>query len=319
MIGVPYKRAEPLPLVRLLLPLCVSTWLAGACSLLAATPATPAPASTPAPRPPDAVDQLAAKLKASRTVVYKKVGDRELKLHIFEPAGFKPTDRRPAYVVIHGGGWVNGNAKRMYPFAAHFAQLGMVGFSIEYRLVRPESGTTPFECVKDGRSAIRYIRAHAAELGIDPQKIIVSGGSAGGHVAAATAQFDGIDEAGEDLSVSSVPQALVLLFPVIDTSKEGYGNAKCGPEWEKISPLHRVKPGVPPTLIFHGTADTVTPFKGATAFRDAMAKAGNPCELVVHQGGLHGYLMRTQELYDETEKKTDDFLQSLNLLPVKNP
>ena len=135
-----------------------------------------------------------------------------------------------------------------------------------------------FDCVKDGRSAIRYLRQHAGELGIDPEKIVVSGGSAGGHVAAGTALFDGIDEDGEDAKVSCVPNALVLYFPVIDTSKEGYGNARCGDRWQELSPLHRVKAGLPPTLVLHGTADTTTPFKGAKAFDEAMRKAGNQLE-----------------------------------------
>jgi len=262
----------------------------------------------------DAVDKMAATCAATRQVVYKKIGEQELRLHIFEPERHKPTDRRPCYVIIHGGGWTGGNAKRMYPFAAHYAKLGLVGISLEYRLLNKPPGTTPFECAKDGRSALRYIRAHASDLGIDPQKIVVSGGSAGGHVAAATALFEGIDDATDDLSVSPVPNALVLLFPVIDTSKEGYGNAKCGPRWSEISPLHRVQKGAPPALIFHGTADTVTPFKGAQAFQEVMAKAGDRCELVVHEGGAHGYLMRTQPLFDETMRRTDEFLASLGYL-----
>jgi acetyl esterase/lipase len=191
----------------------------------------------------------------------------------------------------------------------------MVAISVEYRLAKPKAGVTVFDCVKDARSAMRYVRAHAAELGIGPQKIVANGGSAGGHLAAATALLEGVDEAGEDMSVSCVPNALVLYFPVIDTSKEGYGNAKIGERWQEISPLHRVKAGVPPTIIFHGTGDTVTPFKGAQAFRDAMLKAGNRCELDVNEGGKHGYLMFDRALYEDTLRKTEAFLKSLRLLP----
>jgi acetyl esterase len=118
----------------------------------------------------------------------------------------------------------------------------------------------------------------------------------------------------DDKLVSPVPAALVLLFPVIDTSQEGYGNTKCGVRWQEISPLHRVKAGAPPTIIFHGTGDTVTPFAGAQAFRTAMQKAGNRCELIVNQGGRHGYLMFDRGLYDETMQKSEDFLRSLSLV-----
>ena len=288
---------------------CAIAALAG--GIAAAEPKSKPVAPT---RPPDAVDLMAATLEPSRAVVYKKVGDRELHLYVFEPTGYSPTDKRACFITIHGGGWTAGEPRRMYPFADHFAKRGMVGISVEYRLFSPAKGVTVFDCVKDGRSALRYVRAHAAEFGIDPQKIIVQGGSAGGHLAAGTALFDGVDEAGEDTSVSCVPNAMVLLFPVIDTSTNGYGNAKIGARWREISPLHLVRAGVPPTLLFHDTGDKTTPFQGAKAFHEAMLKAGNRCDFVVHEGGAHGYLMRTRPLYDEAERKTDEFLASLGFL-----
>jgi acetyl esterase len=276
----------------------------------------PALAQTPAKaKAPDAVDMLAKDLKPSRILVYKKIAERELQLHVFEPEGFKPGDKRGCYLIIHGGGWTGGAPPRMYPFAAHYAKLGLVGISMSYRLHSSKTGVSVFDCVKDARSAMRYLRAHAAELGIDPQKIIVSGGSAGGHLAVSTALFDKVNEEGDDLAVSATPAALVLLFPVIDTSKEGYGQAKIGERWQELSPAHNVRAGLPPTLTFHGTGDTVTPFAGAKAFHEAMLKAGNRSELDVNDGGAHGYLMRDKALFDDTMKKTDTFLKSLGLLP----
>jgi acetyl esterase len=275
-----------------------------------------APTEKPAAKPkaPDAVDQMAAVLKPTRVMRYKKIADKELQLHVFEPEGFKAGDSRGCYLIIHGGGWTGGTPPRMYPFAAHYAKLGLVGISMQYRLHSKETGVSVFDCVKDARSAVRYIRAHAMELGIDPQKIIVSGGSAGGHLAAATALFDNVNEDSDDLKISPIPNALVLLFPVIDTSKEGYGNEKIGERWQEMSPVHHVRPGVPSTIIFHGTGDTVTPFAGAKAFQEAMLKAGNRCELDINEGGVHGYLMRNKALYDDTMSKTDVFLKSLGLL-----
>jgi acetyl esterase/lipase len=285
--------------------------------LLAATLAASASfAEIPAPKPKaeNYAAELAAKLSPTRELVYKKVGDRELHLHIFHPEGWKATDRRGCFITFHGGGWTGGEPKRMYPFADHYARLGLVGISVQYRLYDPKGETTVFDCVRDARSAVRYVRAHAAELGVDPQKVIVSGGSAGGHLAAATAMFDGVDEAGEETKVSCVPNALVLLYPVIDTSKEGYGNAKIGERWKELSPAHQVRAGLPPTITFHGTGDTVCPFKGAQLFHDAMLQAGNRSELVVNEGGVHGYVMRTQPLFEECLKKADAFLRSLGLL-----
>ena len=263
----------------------------------------------------DAVGKLAAQLEVDRLLVYKKANGRELYLHIYEPKGWKPTDRRPCFLVIHGGGWTGGEPGRMAPFADHFAKLGMVGISMQYRLLNAKQSTSVFDCVKDGRSAVRFIRTHADSLGIGPDKLIVSGGSAGGHVAVGTALFDGVDEPGESTEISATPNALVLLFPVIDTSKAGYGNAKIGKRWRELSPVHQVQGDVPPTLIFHGTGDTVTPFAGAEAFRDAMHKAGNRCELEVHEGGKHGYLMSDRKLYLDTLKKSEQFLATMDLLP----
>lgn len=262
----------------------------------------------------DPVNRQAAKLDPSRIVVYKKVDGRELHLHIFNPEGFKASDKRPCFVVIHGGGWRGGEPRRMYPFADHFAKLGMVGISVEYRLVTSKGTNTVFDCVKDGRSAMRYVRGHAKELGVDPDRIAVSGGSAGGHVAAATALFDGIDAATDNTKVSCMPNAMVLYFPVIDTSAQGYGNKLIGAPWKEISPAHHVRAGLPPTILFHGTGDTVTPFKGAQMFHDEMIKAGNRCDFVVNEGGKHGFLMYDEVLLRDALIETELFFKSLGWL-----
>jgi acetyl esterase/lipase len=164
--------------------------------------------------------------------------------------------------------------------------------------------------VKDGRAAVRHIRAHAKELGIDPTRIAVSGGSAGGHVAAGTALFDGIDHADEDLSVSCRPDALILLFPVIDTSAKGYGMNKIGEKWKEISPVDQVKAGAPPTLVFHGNADKTTPYAGSKLFTEKMKEAGNVCELVTNNGGGHGHINNDMELFDDAISRTEAFLSA---------
>lgn len=263
------------------------------------------------------VRSLAKKLQPTRLVVYKRVGDRELKLHLFLPDDWKPSDRRSCFLTIHGGGWVGGDARRMYAFAAHFAKLGMVAGSVEYRLLKKGNGVTVFDCVKDGRSAVRYVRAHAEELGVDPQRLVVNGASAGGHVAVGAAVFTNINEAGEDLEISAEPNAMIPFFPVIDTSREGYGNAKIGARWQELSPLHNVRSLMPPALIFHGTGDTTTPFTGTKQFHDEMLKAGNLSVLEVNEGGAHGYLMADQAIFEDTLLKMEAFLSRLKFLPAQ--
>ena len=258
-------------------------------------------------------------LSPDQVLVYKKVIDRELELRLFLPEGWAATDKRPCLHLIHGGGWGGMDPSRMYPFAADFAKRhGMVGISVQYRLYQPGTATV-FDCVKDARSSVRYVRSHAAELGIDPGKILVSGGSAGGHLAAATALFDGVNEETDDLKVPCRPDAMVLLFPVIDTSAAGYGQAKIGDRWKELSPVHHVRAGLPPTLTFHGTGDTVTPLSGAKAFHEAMLAAGNESVLDVNEGGKHGYLMFEEALYEDTLAKTAAFLTRLGFLPTTQP
>ncbi|MBU6178043.1 MAG: alpha/beta hydrolase [Verrucomicrobia bacterium] len=290
-------------------------------ALLSGAPAAAAPAATPKTKATgnDYVANRVPSLTPDRVVVYKKIGGRELELRVFLPEGWKASDRRACFHVIHGGGWTGMDPSRMYPFASDFAERhGMVGISVQYRLCQPGK-TTVFECVKDARSSVRYVRSHAAELGIDPGRIVVGGGSAGGHLAAATALFDGVDEESDDRSVSCRPDALVLLFPVIDTSPAGYGNAKIGERWRELSPVHHVRAGLPPTILFHGTGDTVTPFAGAKAFHEAMLAAGNRCDLDMNEGGRHGYLMFEEALYGETLTKSSKFLASLGFVDPDKP
>ena len=256
---------------------------------------------------------IVRKLKPTRQAVYKTVGDRKLHLHIFEPDGHQPTDRRPVLLAIHGGGWTGGNAPGFYPFAAHFAAQGMLGVSLEYRLMSGRKGTTVFDCVRDARSAVRWIRKNAHTLGIDPAKIVAMGGSAGGHLAVSTALFDKVNEDSDDLDVSARPDSLILMYPVIDTSAQGYGQAKIGDRWRELSPVHNVRGELPPALTFHGTADAVTPCVGAERFHEL----SNKSELITHPGGRHGYIIFDIEEYNRAMTQMKEFLFQQQLLPVR--
>ncbi len=263
------------------------------------------------------VDSLIPALKPDRVVVYRRVGTRELTLHVFAARGAAAGERRPAFVTIHGGGWSGGDVTRMYPVAAHFAGQGMVGISVQYRLLKPADGVTVFDGVADARAAVRYVRAQAAELGVDPARVVVNGASAGGHLAVATAMFGQFDHGDENRAVKAEPDALVLFYPVIDTSAEGYGQAKIGERWRELSPAHHVRRGLPPTITFHGTGDTTTPFKGAEVFHAAMLAAGNRSVLDVHPGGIHGYILYEKPLYEETLGKIERFLREVRMWPVR--
>jgi acetyl esterase/lipase len=264
--------------------------------------------------------RTAKELKPTRTLVYKTLTDRKLELRIFEPDGHKATDQRPCFLVIHGGGWVAGTPDVVYCVASHFARRGWLGVSLQYRVQRADRGTTVFDCVRDGRSAVRYLRSHAKELGIDPGQIVAGGRSAGGHIAVGAALFDGVDEPGEDTTISCVPNALALYSAVLDTSEQGYGKDTIGERWKELSPLCHVRRGRPPTLVLHGIRDTTTPVAGAKAFAEEMLKAGNKCELILNERGGHSYMMRTEPLFEEAMRQTREFLARAGLGPnAKHP
>lgn len=206
-------------------------------------------------------------------VLYKKTPQEDMYLYILRPL-VKSKKALPAIVYFTGGGWVGGNVYGQIPNPAWFRDHGIIGIEADYR-VKSRHGTTPVECVQDAKSAIRYVRAHAKELGIDPNRIIAAGGSAGGHIAACTA-IDGGDAADENPAISSRPNALVLHNPVLG---EGFGKEffDVHPEF---SPILHVKKGWPPTILSNGTKDKTTPFEYAEKFVRLMKEAGNVCELI---------------------------------------
>ena len=248
-------------------------------------------------------------------MTYKKVDGHELKLHVFNPEGHEKSEARPAIIFFFGGGWNGGSPKQFYGQSEHLAKRGMVAISAEYR-VKSRHKTTPLECVKDGNSALRWVRSHAKELGIDPTKILAGGGSAGGHVAAAVATTKGIDEEGEDTSVSSRPEALVLFNPVYDNGPKGYGHKRVKEYWKKISPMHNLDKNTPPTIVFLGTKDNLIPVATAEKYRDLMKKAGVKSELFLYEGQPHGFFNKgkSKKSYAKTVKEMDRFLVSLGYL-----
>jgi acetyl esterase/lipase len=232
--------------------------------------------------------ELPPRPQPDRKITYKEASGVELKLHLFAPEDWKPSDRRGAIVFFFGGGWIGGSPSQFYPHCRELADRGMVAMAADYR-VRSRDQTTPFECVKDGKSAIRYVREHAGELGIDPDRLAAGGGSAGGHVAASTGTLPDFDEPEADREISSKPNAMVLFNPVVDTSERGYGYDRLRERFKEISPLHHIDESTPPTIIFHGTGDTIVPFSNVKNFCERMKVEGNFCELMAFEGRPHGF------------------------------
>ena len=259
-------------------------------------------------------------------VTYKTVGETKLALNIFNPEGHKAGDSRAAIVFFFGGGWTSGSPGQFEQQCRYLASRGMVAITADYR-VASRHQVKAAQCVADAKSAIRYVRAHAAELGVDPKRIAAGGGSAGGHIAGCTGTLPGLDEPGEDAKVSSVPDAMVLfnpaltLAPVDGNDFGGFGAKlpaeKLGAEPAAISPTHQVKAGVPPTIVFHGKADSTVPFATVEAFASAMKKAGNRCEVAGFEKQQHGFFnygRGDNSMFRETLAQADKFLVSLGWL-----
>jgi acetyl esterase/lipase len=218
------------------------------------------------------------------------------------------------------------------PHARYTAARGAVGFNIEYRLLKP-GGPLISDCLADCKSAIRFIRSHAAELGVDPKRIAVAGDSAGGHLAAALGTLEGFDDPADDLTVSARPDAMILYNPIVDLTEGNWirfavaGGALADRQSPQpatprdfqrardLSPLFHVRAGQPPALLIHGLADTVVPPDQARRFAAAARAAGNRCDLILVPDTGHAFAVAYWK-YPESSvvaalRDTDRFLTSL--------
>jgi acetyl esterase/lipase len=224
-------------------------------------------------------------------------------------------------VFFFGGGWTNGSPTQFQPHCEYLASRGMVAMTADYRVASRQQ-VKAVSCVADAKSAIRFVRKEAARLGVDPNKIVAGGGSAGGHIAACTGVISAFDESTEDASISSVPNALALFNPAVvlapveglpprSQEKTASFSDRMGTDPKAISPYHQVRKGAPPTIIFHGKDDPTVPLATVELFAKAMKDAGNACTLVAYGGQRHGFFnygRGDNEYYRKTVKALDAFL-----------
>jgi acetyl esterase/lipase len=264
-------------------------------------------------------------MKNAQVEVYKTVGEVKLNMYLYYPDGHQPTDQRPAIVFFFGGGWRGGSPQQFEKQCEYFASRGIVAMAADYRVLSRQK-VRANSCVADAKSAIRWVRSQADRLGVDPRRIVASGGSAGGHIAACTGVITGFDETSEDAEISSRPNAMVLFNPALvlapvdgelplrDPHKL---RERMGVEPKKLSPYHHVAAGMPPTLILHGKADTTVPYKTVQWFTEAMEQAKNRCELAGFKGQPHGFFNYGRnggKNFSQTVSRADEFLCSLGYL-----
>lgn len=225
--------------------------------------------------------------------------------HVHFPDDWKPGDKRPAIVFFFGGGWTKGTPKQFEPQAIYLAKRGMVAVRADYTLAKG-----PDVCVEDARAAIRWVRGNAKDLGVDPDRIVSSGGSAGGHLAACV----GCCPIGnDDDKISSRSNAMVLFNPVLDMEAIARGGTfnLTQDKAASISPIRHYDKNDPPAIIFFGTDDRLADH--GKAFLKKAKELGTGVELVWADSQPHGFFNRSP-WQERTLREAEKFLISIGYL-----
>ena len=258
----------------------------------------------------------AAELHAPRyipDIEYSKVDGVSLFMDADLPASTTPT---PAVIIVHGGGWVQGNRRTdVRPLFKPLSEAGFAWFSIDYRLVRDVSQFGV--AIDDVEAAVRYVKSHATEFNIDPDRIALVGESAGGQLAAMAAL-----QGGEAASVRAVvafytPTDLVSLLKNSSLIPAQIRTSVVGTPWERLvnfrlaqlSPIDNVRTNMPPFLFIHGTADPLVPFGQSTDMCERMRQAGASCQVYPVDGAGHGIRWWTPSQQRTADTKMVDWLK----------
>jgi acetyl esterase/lipase len=220
--------------------------------------------------------------------------ERKEKLDLYFPSGPVRKDR-PAVVFIHGGGFTGGDKAeyRSASVSADLCRAGYVVVSCNYKLgSKSAPGVWP-QNISDCRNAVRWVRAHAAELGVNPDKVGVAGGSAGGYLALMVGLSDDKSGPGGDSAAkfSAKVSAVIDLYGVVNFSKHGKGDVPGVPASEQNSYLPELQCDAqdPAVLILHGTADTTVDIAQSEEMAKALRAAKTPYEYVVVEGAPHTF------------------------------
>jgi acetyl esterase/lipase len=256
----------------------------------------------------------------------------------FLPADLKPEEKRPALVLIHGGAWHAPGASMFYPMAKYFASRGVPTFSIDYRGIQKETnGVGVPEIVSDCRSAMRHLRAHSSEFGIDPNKIAVLGDSAGGHLAACLGTIPDPQDAS---GISSAANLMIPCNPIVEMGpgegntnswfrliqKGGAMERKPTPEAivptpeqiavaKSVSPMAFVSTKSAPALVMHGLNDYIVSPEQSRQFAEKLKAAGVPVELVLIPDARHAFILPR---YTASEPQVVDVITQVDRFLSKN-
>lgn len=222
----------------------------------------------------------------SKVFVYKESAGKPREVEVYFPAGHEPAKARvPGMILFHGGGWTGGSRSQFSRACEYFASRGLVAATVDYRMLtkaeakQAPAGETKRVCVTDAKSAIRWFKSHAQELGIDPARVITGGGSAGGHISILATTNPGLNDPADSKDVSTSVVAYVLFNPAFtaDDQKDS-----------EIDALQHVTRELPPAIAFFGTEDNWKP--GWDAVHRKLSGLGNTTtEVQLAQGQAHGF------------------------------
>ncbi|WP_027086110.1 alpha/beta hydrolase [Cohnella panacarvi] len=245
-------------------------------------------------------------------LTYKTVGERQLSLYMVAP--LKKGANRPAILFFNGGSFSphpSLNPAQFQHQADYFSTLGMAAICVDYRN-GADTGFAPEQAIKDAKSAVRWVRDHCEELGVDPDRIAMCGASAGGYVAVSSIMFDHLDDDADGKRTNTVPNALVVFaagMDGVDIMDRLFPDLR--DKALAMSPLHQIRRCLPPTLWMCGSSDGI--FEQNRTFVERMIQAGNRIDFIAYEGMEHGFFnygRHENQYYYETRSEMERFLAS---------
>ncbi|MES2596180.1 MAG: alpha/beta hydrolase [Verrucomicrobiota bacterium] len=251
---------------------------------------------------------FAAEEEPGKVYVYKQSGSKPQEMEIYFPPNWEPAKNKvPGLIMFHGGGWGGGTLSQFRYACRYFATRGIVTATVTYQLAVKKDASPGQSrkrvCITDAKSAIRWMKQHAGELGIDPARIITGGGSAGGHICMLATNNPGLNDPADPKDIDTSVVAYLLFNPAF--------TADDAPDAE-VDVLKHLTAKLPPAIMFFGTNDPWK--KGSDAALKHLKELGNTTtELWLAEGQAHSFFNRApwQNL---TISEADRFLVRLGLL-----